>query len=256
MEKIMKSRNVSPESWLTARKKLLDKENELMRLRDQLLAERRELPRVRVTKEYIFDSPEGEVTLADLFGSRSQLIINHFMFGPTWEEGCPGCSLAADHIGGALIHLEHHDVSYAAVSRAPFRKIAAFKKRMGWGFNWVSSFGRDFNYDFHVSFTREELSKGEAWYNFALQKIDSEELPGMSAFFRDEDGSIFHTYSVYGRGGEELVGANMLLDLTPLGRNENGPDQDLRNWPRLHDQYLEGSIASSCCSMGKGGACH
>ncbi|HWK07347.1 MAG TPA: DUF899 family protein [Puia sp.] len=205
MEQISQNRIVTRERWLTARKQLLDKENELMRLRDQLLAERRRLPWVRITKEYIFDGPEGEETLADLFGSCSQLIINHFMFAPGWEEACRNCSFAVP-AGSALLHQEPSDISYVAVSRAPFRKIYAFSKRMGWRFKWVSSFGREFNYDFHVSFTKEELSKGEAYYNFSLQKIRSEEAPGLSVFYKDESGEIFHTYSAYGVGVEEWVG--------------------------------------------------
>jgi len=254
MEKMIQSPVVSPEDWLMARRRLLQKEKEFTRLRDQLSAARQELPRTRVTKEYIFDGPEGQVSLADLFEHRSQLIIRHFMMGPSWEEGCPGCSFASDHIGGALVHLEHHDVSYAAVSRAPFRKIAAFRQRMGWDFKWVSSFGSVFNYDFHVSFTKEELSRGEGVYNFGVQKIDSEELPGLSIFYKDEDGQIYHTYSAYGRGDEELIGAYMYLDLTPRGRNETGPNGDQRDWVRHHDRYEEQPAAHSCCGAGKGEA--
>jgi predicted dithiol-disulfide oxidoreductase (DUF899 family) len=252
MEKTIQNRIVSRENWLIARKQLLVKEKELTRRRDQLSAERRELPWVMITEEYVFDGPDGRVTLAGLFGNHSQLIINHFMLGPDWEEGCPGRSFGADPIESALVHLERHDVSYVAVSRAPLSEIEAFRKRMGWRFKWVSSFGSDFNYDFHVSFTKEELSKGKVYYNFAWQKIESEEMPGMSVFYKDEDGDIFQTYSAYGRGGEELVNTYMHLDLTPMGRNETGPYHDLRDWAcLLQNMYLEGPIGSSCCGIGK-----
>jgi predicted dithiol-disulfide oxidoreductase (DUF899 family) len=216
-------------------------------MRDQLSAERQELPWVRVGKQYIFDGPEGKVTLAALFDGRSQLIVKHFMFGPDWEEGCPGCSFGADHIEGALVHLEHHDVSFTAVSRAPLPKIEAFKKRMGWRFNWVSSFNSDFNYDMHVSFTKDEIAKGEAFHNFALRKVDGDEASGVSVFYMDESGDIFHTYSAFGRGDEELVGAYMFLDLTPKGRNESGPNNDMRDWVRHHDKYVDSPKAASCC---------
>jgi predicted dithiol-disulfide oxidoreductase (DUF899 family) len=253
MEKIMQHPIVSQESWLAARKELLVKEKELTRQRDRLSEARRALPWVRISKEYVFDGPEGEVTLAELFKGRSQLVVYHFMFGPGWEVGCSGCSFLADHVEGPFLHLHHHDVSFVAVSRAPYRKIAAFQQRMGWKFAWVSSFGRDFNYDFHVSFTEEEVAKGEGLYNFGLQKINTDELPGVSVFYKDEEGEIFHTYSTYSRGADDLLGAYMFLDLTPLGRNETGPNGDQQDWVRLHDMYIEGPIASSCCHEEKGG---
>lgn len=248
MEKIVFSPNnrvVSPEEWLIARNQLLIKEKELTRRRDQLNAERRELPWVMMEKPYVFNGPEGQVTLGELFGKNSQLIIRHFMFGPQWKEGCRGCSFGADNMEGSLVHLEHHDISYVAVSRATVSQIEAFKKRMGWRFKWVSSFDSDFNYDFHVSFTEDEMKKGEAYYNYKLQKMDIDERDGISVFFRDDNGDIFHTYSTFGRGSEELVATYMLLDMTPKGRNER---TDLQDWVRHHDKYETGPIASCCHS--------
>jgi predicted dithiol-disulfide oxidoreductase (DUF899 family) len=186
---------VSPEEWLVGRKDLLQREKELTRLRDQLSAERRELPWVKVEKNYIFDGPSGKETLAELFAGRSQLVVKHFMFGPEWEEGCVGCSFEVDHIEGALVHLEHHDVTYVAVSRAPLAKIEAFKKRMGWRFKWVSSYGSDFNFDYHVSFTKEEVAQGKVDYNYRLIDASIDELSGISVFYKDKAGDIFHTYS-------------------------------------------------------------
>src|SRR6202045_3631489 len=180
-------RVVSREEWITARKELLAKEKNLTRQRDAVSADRRQLPWVKVDKNYVFDAPGGRKTLADLFEGRSQLIVYHFMFGPEWNEGCPSCSFNMDHTDGALVHLAQRDVSFAAVSRAPYPKIAAFKKRMGWRFNWVSSNGGDFNRDYHVAFTREELLKGEVDYNFGMNKFPSEEAPGISVFYKDEN---------------------------------------------------------------------
>src|SRR6266581_5803951 len=230
---------VSPEEWLAARTELLRKEKEFTRLRDRLGAERRALPWVKVEKNYVFDGPGGEETLADLFGGRSQLIIKHFMLGPDWEEGCVGCSFELDHVEGALVHLEHHDVSYAVVSRAPLQKIEAFRKRMGWRVNWVSSYGSDFNYDFHVSFRKEELAKGEAYYNYEVRNVGIDELSGRSVFYKNPAGDIFHTYSSYGRGGELFLGTYHFLDITPKGRDEtiNG---NLTDWVRHHDRYEQG----------------
>jgi predicted dithiol-disulfide oxidoreductase (DUF899 family) len=237
-------RVVTPEEWLIARKQLLVKEKELTRRRDQLNAELRELPWVMIGKDYFFDGPEGKIALSELFGKNSQLVIRHFMFGPGWKEGCPGCSFAADNIEGGLVHLEHHDVSFVMVSRATVPEIEAFKKRMGWRFKWVSSFNTDFNYDFHVSFTAEELEKGEAYYNYTLQKMGIDERDGMSVFYRDDNGDIFHTYSTFGRGSELVLGTYMLLDITPKGRNEAS---DLQDWVRHHDKYETGP-AGCCCS--------
>jgi predicted dithiol-disulfide oxidoreductase (DUF899 family) len=230
---------VSRDEWLTARKELLKQEKELTRQRDALSAKRRELPWVRVEKEYVFDTPKGKQTLADLFDGRSQLVVNHFMLGPGWKEGCVGCSFGADHIEGALVHLEHHDVTVVVVSRAPLHEIEAYKKRMGWRFNWVSSYDSDFNYDYHVSFTKDDVTKGRVYYNFEMTEALIEELPGLSVFYKDAAGDIFHTYSSYARGAEELLGTYMVLDLTPKGRNETGPNHNLMDWVRRHDAYSE-----------------
>ncbi|HWF48077.1 MAG TPA: thioredoxin family protein [Bryobacteraceae bacterium] len=236
------SRVVSTEEWLAARKQLLAKEKEFTRARDALNAERRKLPWVKVDQEYVFDAPEGKKTLAELFEGRSQLIVNHFMMGPGWKEGCVGCSFAADHIQGALVHLEHHDVSYVAVSRAPLAEIEPFKRRMGWKFRWVSSSGSDFNFDYHVSFTPEEIASGRIYYNYDLREARGEEGAGLSVFYKDDSGQIFHTYSSYGRGNEELLGTYVHLDITPKGRNENGPGFNLTDWVRHHDRYDHGGF--------------
>jgi predicted dithiol-disulfide oxidoreductase (DUF899 family) len=233
----MQHRIVSEKEWLSARKQFLRKEKELTHLRDQLSAERRELPWVKVEKRYVFDAPAGKETLAALFEGRSQLIVYHFMFGPEWEEGCPYCSFLADHIDGAAVHLNAHDVTIAAVSGAPLPKIQAFKKRMGWRFKWVSSEGNDFNFDYHVSFTKDDEAKGKAYYNYETRDFESEELPGVSVFYKDDNGGIFHTYSSYARGGDILLGAYNYLDLTPKGRNETGPAHNLTDWVRHHDRY-------------------
>jgi predicted dithiol-disulfide oxidoreductase (DUF899 family) len=250
---------VSRDEWLAARKELLAKEKELTRMRDRLSAERRALPWVKIDKAYVFDGPDGKETLADLFAGCSQLIVKHFMFGPGWKEGCVGCSFEVDHAEAALVHLEHHDVSYVAVSRAPFAEIDAFRRRMGWRLKWVSSHGSDFNYDFHVSFTEDEMTRGEAYYNYDLRPIGIDELSGRSVFYKDAAGDIFHTYSAYGRGGEIFLGTYHFLDITPNGRNEtiNG---NLTDWVRHHDRYDAGGAvaatgryvapddARSCCA--------
>jgi predicted dithiol-disulfide oxidoreductase (DUF899 family) len=228
---------VSREEWLDARKALLAKEKEFTRRRDQLAAERRELPRVRVEKIYVFDGPNGKETLAELFDGRSQLIIKHFMLAPGQKDPCVGCSFEVDHIDGILVHLEHNDVTYVAVARAPLAEIEAVKKRMGWRFKWVSSFGSDFNYDFDVSFTKEQTSRGEAYYNYEFSKIPLEDLSGRSVFYKDPSGDVFHTYSSFGRGGEDVLGTYRFLDLTPKGRNETGPHHNMHDWLRLHDRY-------------------
>src|SRR5918996_553573 len=216
---------VSREEWLVARRDLLKREKELTRLRDQLAAERRALPWVTIEKKYIFDAPEGEITLAELFDGRSQLFIKHFMLGPGQKTQCVGCSLEVDHIDGILPHLENHDVSYVAVARAPIEEIEAVRKRMGWKFRWVSSYHSDFNYDFNVSFTPEQVASGRALYNFQQAPewaAGIEDLSGDSVFYKDELGQIFHTYSTYGRGGEQFLGVYGYLDVTPKGRNEIG----------------------------------
>jgi predicted dithiol-disulfide oxidoreductase (DUF899 family) len=238
---------VSREQWLTARKELLAKEKELTHMRDRLNAERLALPWVKIDKRYVFDGPHGKETLSDLFGGRSQLVINHFMLGPGWKEGCVGCSFGADHINGGLVHLENHDVRVVVVSRAPLAEIESYRKRMGWTFSWVSSYGSDFNYDFHVSFTKEQLAAGKVFYNYAMIDAQIEELPGMSVFYQDEAGNIFHTYSSFARGGEDMLTTYMVLDRTPKGRNENGPHHNLMDWVRRHDEY-DTAASSSCCS--------
>ena len=228
---------VSQDEWLAARKQLLIKEKELTRLRDQLSAERRELPWVKVEKPYVFDGPDGKETLADLFAGRSQLIIYHFMFAPGWEEGCRSCSFLADHIDGSVMHLAHRDVTLLAVSRAPLPQLAAFKKRMGWRFKWVSSYGSNFNSDYHVSFTKDDIAKGQTYYNYEVRASPSEgEAPGTSVFYQDETGDIFHTYSSYARGGDMLIGAYNYLDLVPKGRDEDALAFTMA-WVRHHDRY-------------------
>jgi predicted dithiol-disulfide oxidoreductase (DUF899 family) len=228
---------VSQEKWLEARKALLLKEKEFTHLRDRINAERLALPWVRVEKDYVFDAPKGKKSLADLFAGCSQLIVYHFMLGPGWTAGCPGCSFLSDHIDGALPHLDHHDVTWTAVSRAPLAEIESYKKRMAWKFPWASSFESDFNYDFHVSFTKDEIAKGKVAYNFeeipVTPESASSELPGLSSFYKDETGTIFHTYSGYARSGEELIGTLMILDRAPKGRNE----KSTMDFVRRHDEY-------------------
>lgn len=236
---------VSQAEWLAARMDLLAREKQLTRQRDAVDAARRALPWVRVEKEYVFCGPNGKETLADLFAGRSQLIVQHFMFAPGWKEGCVGCSFKSDHVDGALPHLEHHDVSFVSVSRAPFADIDAFRKRMGWRFKWVSSYGTDFNYDFHVSFTEQEAEARQVYYNYKVQPWESEERSGDSVFHKDESGQIFHTYSTFGRGDEMLDAAYMYLDLTPKGRNETGPNFNLMDWVKHHDRY-EQTAGSGC----------
>ena len=242
---------VSREEWLAARKEHSIKEKEFTQLRDELSRQRRELPWVKVEKSYVFDGPDGKETLADLFDGRSQLIVYHFMFGPEWKEGCPSCSFVSDHIDGANLHLPHHDVTLLAVSRAPLAKIEAFKKRMGWRFKWVSSYGSDFNHDYHVSFTKEELAKGKVYYNYGMVE-GYDELPGISVFYKDATGDIFHTCSSYARGLDILVGTYNYLDLTPKGRNETGPNHNMTDWIRHHDKYdHDPKRSDSCCGSGE-----
>jgi predicted dithiol-disulfide oxidoreductase (DUF899 family) len=228
---------VSRDEWLAARKQFLEREKEVTQQIDKLSAERRNLPWVKVEKDYFFDTPDGRKSLSDLFDGRSQLIVYHFMFSPDWNEGCVGCSFFSDHVDGPNQHLQHHDVTFVAVSRAPLAKLEAYKKRMGWHFPWVSSSGSDFNYDFHVSFTKDEIARGTAFYNFEMSKISTEDLHGTSVFIKDDTGAIFHTYSAYARGDERGLGAYMFLDLTPRGRQENGPNFNLTDWVRRHDKY-------------------
>lgn len=234
---------VSREEWLVARRALLEREKEELRLRDAVNAERLALPWTRVDKRYVFETPAGPRDLAGLFDGRSQLIVYHFMLGPEWQAGCPGCSFLADHLDGTLPHLNHHDVTLVAVSRAPLQKIRAYQQRMGWHFPWVSSNGSDFNYDFHVSFTPEQLASGTLEYNF--ERIPSsqgnDELPGLSAFYRSASGELFHTYSSYARGPESLIGTLMILDRAAKGRNE----KTTFDFVRRHDEYDTAPAGSS-----------
>lgn len=252
--------NVVPHAeWLAARSEFLAKEKEFTRLRDELSRQRRTLPWEKVEKRYEFDSTNGKVTLADLFDGRSQLIVYHFMFGPGWQEGCPSCSYVSDHFDGSLVHLANRDTTLVVVSRAPLAEIEAFKKRMGWKFQWVSSFGSDFNFDFHVSFTPEERASGKVEYNYAKGEFPSEEGPGASVFAKDAAGEVFHTYSSYARGLDILMGTYNLLDLVPKGRDEDGLAFTM-SWVRHHDRYSEGYFvdpakkyeqpksSGSCCS--------
>jgi len=215
---------VSREEWLSARKAFLGKEKEFTRLRDELSRKRRDLPWERVEKNYVFDGPRGQETLADLFDGRSQLVVYHFMFSPDWDEGCPHCSFWADNFDGIDVHLEHRDLTLLAVSRAPLPKIDAFKKRMGWTFKWVSSLRSDFNHDYQASFTPEQLRSGTALYNFSRTDPGTTDREGASVFYKDASGAVFHTYSCYARGIDMLNGAYHFLDLVPKGRDEEGLD--------------------------------
>ncbi len=251
---------VSPKEWTESRKELLKKEKEFSKLRDALSRQRRELPWERVGKEYVFDAAGGKQTLAQLFDGKSQLIVYHFMFGPEWEEGCASCSLLADHFDGSLEHLANRDVTLVVVSRAPLAQIEAFKKRMGWRFRWVSSSESDFNRDYQVSFTKEEMTRGKVNYNYEETRFGSEEAPGASVFYKNSDGEVFHTYSTYGRGLDIFIGAYNFLDLTPKGRHEDGLVFSMA-WVRHHDRYADGYFVdpkagyvppkgsgTSCCS--------
>jgi predicted dithiol-disulfide oxidoreductase (DUF899 family) len=231
----MRNQVVSHEEWLKARLELLTAEKEFTRQRDALTRRRMAMPWERVEKPYQFEGPNGALSLADLFDGRSQLIVYHFMFGPDWEEACKSCSFWADNFDGIPIHLNHRDVTFTAVSRAPLANIEAYKKRMGWSFPWVSSYGSDFNYDFHVSFTEEQLAAGKVDYNYGLVE-GYEELPGLSVFYKNERGEVFHTYSCYARGIDMVNGAYQFLDLVPKGRDEDGFNFSME-WVRRHDQY-------------------
>jgi predicted dithiol-disulfide oxidoreductase (DUF899 family) len=238
-------RIVSPEEWLEARKALWAKEKELTHLRDTLAVERRALPWVKVEKAYVFDAPWGQATLGDLFDGRSQLFVKHFMMGPGQISQCVGCSLEVDHLEGLLVHLENHDVSYVAVARAPIDEIEIVRKRMGWRFTWVSSYHSEFNYDFHVSFTPAQIAAGRAFYNYEYVNPGLADRSGDSVFVKDDAGQIFHTYSTYGRGGEEFLGIYRYLDATPKGRNEPGPYNTLADWVRPHDRYGQGGAVEA-----------
>jgi len=236
---------VSAAEWLAARKELLTREKEFTRLRDELSRRRRELPWEKVDKSYVFDGPKGKETLSDLFAGRSQLIVYHFMFGPGWKEGCPSCSFLADNFDGARIHLEQRDTTLAVISRATLPEIEAFKKRMGWRFHWVSSFGSDFNPDYQVSATQEEQAGGKVYYNYSLGEFPSEERPGASVFYKNESGEIFHTYSTYARGLDILLTTYNFLDMTPKGRDEDSLPHTMA-WVRHHDKYSSNAIGSCC----------
>lgn len=256
---------VSREAWLEARRALLVKEKELTRLKDALAAERRELPWVEVEKDYVFDGPSGEVTLSNLFDGRSQLFIKHFMMGPGAQHQCVGCSLEVDHVEGLLEHLNNHDVTYAVVARAPIEEIEAVRQRMAWRFPWVSSYRNNFNYDFGVSFTPDDVASGRALYNFGQAPewaAGMQDLSGDSVFYKDEAGRIFHTYSAYSRGGEQFLGIYGLLDVMPKGRGETGPGHSLTDWARLRNMYGKGgevepngrfhAPACDCAAHGRG----
>jgi predicted dithiol-disulfide oxidoreductase (DUF899 family) len=223
-------------AWIEARKELLAKEKEFTRLRDQLSQKRRDLPWVRVDKPYVFEGQDGQVTLPQLFNGSSQLIVYHFMFDPSWEAGCKSCSFWADNFNGITVHLEHRDATMIAVSRAPLDKLTAYRARMGWSFKWVSSLGNDFNRDYQVSHTPEEVKQGEAYYNYTRQKPYGSEAPGISVFCMGADGAVFHTYSCYARGLDMVNAAYHYLDLTPMGRQEDGLSYP-QAWVRLRDEY-------------------
>lgn len=260
-ENLEDHRIVSRDAWVAERRALLAREKELTHLRDRIAACRRALPWVRVEKDYPFDTPDGKRSLADLFEGRHQLLVQHFMFAPGWEQGCPSCSFMADHTDGMLVHLAHRDVTLVAVSRATLPEIRRFRQRMGWQFNWVSSHGSDFNYDFRVSFTPEEVARGNLDYNFGEWPYSHEEWPGISVFYRSDAGEIFHTYSTYGRGVEAMMGAYSMLDLVPKGRGEKDVEHKME-WVRHHDRYepipaektKRGSVAELFATF-SGGCC-
>jgi len=244
---------VSPERWVTERKALLDKEKELTRLRDEIARRRRALPWERVTRDYVFDTPDGPRALADLFAGRRQLVVQHFMLGPGWEAGCQSCSFMADHVDGALPHLAQRDTTFVAVSRAPLPEIERFKQRMGWKFPWVSANRNDFNVDFQVSFRPEDRTDGQVEYNYHRTAFPQDEAPGISVFWKDDAGQVFHTYSTYGRGVELMMGTYELLDITPKGRDEDDLEFTMA-WVRHHDRYqaqaAEPAVAPCCRDKG------
>ena len=227
---------VSRQEWTTKRLELLAREKELTRLRDQVSQQRRQLPWVRVDKTYSFQGAAGKLSLVDLFKGKPQLLIYHFMLGPDWEAGCTSCSFWADNFNGIDIHLAHRNISFMVVSRAEYPQIIAFKQRMGWEFDWVSSNGSDFNFDYQVSFTPEQREKNEIEYNYRPTSFFSDELVGVSAFVKDEDDIVYHSYSTYSRGVDMLNGAYNYIDLTAFGRDETGPAADM-GWLKRHDEY-------------------
>lgn len=242
-------RVVSRDQWVAERKMLLAREKQLTHLRDEIARERRALPWVRVDKNYVFDAPGGRRTLADLFEGRRQLLVQHFMLAPGWEQGCPSCSFMADHNDGMNVHLAHRDVTLVAVSRATLPEIERFRRRMGWQFNWVSSHGSDFNYDFGVSFTPEQVAAGKIQYNYGTWPHAYEEWPGVSAFYKDDAGEVFHTYSTYGRGVEVMMHSYAMLDLLPKGRDERDVEYKME-WVRHHDRYESAPVAKAAPATG------
>lgn len=232
---------VSRDEWLQARKAHLRNEKALTRMRDLVAAERRALPWVKLDKTYVFDTEQGKKSLADLFGNNSQLVVHHFMWRHDLDQGCASCSLEAEHAEGVLVHLRNHDVSYVRIARAPLEKLLAYGKRLGWTADWASSWESDFNYDFHVSFTKEQLAQGMVDYNYGLTE-GFDELPGLSVFYKGANGDVFHTYSSYARGNEEVIGAFMYLDITPKGRNET----TIMDWVKRNDEYASAKPAPCC----------
>jgi len=232
----MKKNVVSHSEWIETRKAFLVKEKEFTKMRDQISQLRRELPWEKVEKDYEFEGPNGASRLSDLFQGRNQLIIYHFMLGPDWDAGCKSCSFIADHFNPAIVHLNQRDVSMVAVSRAPMKVLEQYKKRMGWDFLWVSSFKNDFNQDYNVSFSEEEVERGDAYYNYKKKGFPSTEAPGASVFYKDKDGTIYHTYSVYERGLDMFITAYHYLDIVPKGRNESDLSYTME-WLKRHDEY-------------------
>ncbi|WP_338694393.1 thioredoxin family protein [Bradyrhizobium sp. 26S5] len=237
---------VSREEWIAARKALMAREKELTQAREALSRQRRELPWVKVDKDYVFDGPDGKVTLGDLFKGRPQLVVQHVMFAPDWDEACKSCSFWVDGFERMVPHLAARDTTMIAISLAPLAKLEAFKKRMGWTFDWISSGDNDFNYDYGVSFTQPQIDAGNAQYNYGTTPLYGPELPGISVFFRDETGAVFHTYSTFARGLDMMNAAYHYLDLTPLGRHEEGLPYPM-DWVRLRDQYQPAPVQASCC---------
>jgi len=238
---------VSREDWLQQRLALLEAEKDLTRHGDRVAQLRRQLPWVKVARDFVFEGPDGHQKLSDLFDGRRQLLVQHFMLAPGWEEGCKSCSYMADHAEGMLLHLAARDTTFVAISRAPYGEIVRFKRRMGWKFKWLSSHGARFNYDFGVSFAAEDAALGS--YNYGTPPDGHEELPGVSVFWKDDSGEVFHTYSTYGRGVEVMMGTYRMLDLTPKGRDEHGLSHTMA-WVRHHDRYdSRPAIAASCCGM-------
>jgi len=240
---------VSQDQWLEARRDLLAAEKDLSRRSDQVAHLRRQLPWVRVAQDYVFEGPDGHQKLAELFDGRRQLLVQHFMLAPGWEEGCKSCSYMADHTDGMIPHLAQRDTTFVAISRAPYAEIVRFKRRMGWKFKWLSSNGSSFNYDFRVSFTPDEAAKGSQGYNYGTSPYGQEELPGVSVFFKDDNGDVFHTYSTYGRGVDVMMGTYRMLDLTPKGRDETGEAVRM-GWVRHHDRYEPVKTAGAACCGG------